>query len=146
MYRVKKFQISMPAPSRNFFDIRASQSVTKALRERVTARKRTDFALLLQNDGKTHQEIAKFIGCSPRTVAYWCQHGDPDNLESLHNKREQESHRKATPSYIQLLLLTVEKKPQELGYEFGRWTGERLATYLAEQTGIELSGSQVGGF
>jgi hypothetical protein len=37
----------------------------------------------------------------------------------------------------------VEKKAQELGYEFGRWTGERLATYLAEQTGIELSGSQV---
>jgi len=37
-----------------------------------------------------------FLGCSPRTVAYWCMHGDPDNLESLHNKREQESYRKAT--------------------------------------------------
>ena len=43
--------------------------------------------LLLQNDGKTQQEIAQFIGCSPRTVAYWCMHGDPDKLESLHNKR-----------------------------------------------------------
>ena len=30
-----------------------------------------------------------------------------------------------------------------MGYDFGRWTGERLATYLAEQTGIKLSGSQV---
>lgn len=50
---------------------------------------------------------------------------------------------KATPAYIQLMLETVEKEPQELGYEFGRWTGERLATYLAQQTGIELSGSQV---
>ena len=99
--------------------------------------------LLLQNDGKTQQEIAQFIGCSPRTVAYWCMHGDPDKLESLHNKREQESYRKATPEYLKLLLLTVEKEPSELGYEFGRWTGERLATYLAEQTGIQLSGSQV---
>ncbi len=43
--------------------------------------------LLLQNDGKTQQEIAQFLGCSPRTVAYWCMHGDPDKLESLHNKR-----------------------------------------------------------
>ena len=43
----------------------------------------------------------------------------------------------------ELLLETVEKEPNELRYEFGRWTGERLATYLAEQTGIHLSGSQV---
>jgi len=144
MYRVKKFQISMPAPSRNFLTSEQVSQLQKALRESELPHVRERILLLLlQNDGKTHQEIAKFIGCSPRTVAYWCQHGDPDNLESLHNKREQESHRKATPSYIQLLLLTVEKKPQELGYEFGRWTGERLATYLAEQTGIELSGSQV---
>ena len=44
---------------------------------------------------------------------------------------------------MNLLLEIVEKEPSELGYEFGRWTGERLATYLAEQTGIQLSGSQV---
>lgn len=38
---------------------------------------------------------------------------------------------------------TIEKEPSELGYEFGRWTTARLATYLAERTGIELSGEQV---
>jgi transposase len=64
-------------------------------------------------------------------------------LASLENKREQEHYRKATSEYIQLLLEIIKKEPQELGYEFGRWTGERLATYLASQTGIELSGSQV---
>lgn len=98
--------------------------------------------LLLQNDGKTQQEIAQFLGCSQRTVAYWCMHGEPNKLESLHNKREQESYRKATPEYL-ILLETVDKDPQELGYDFGRWTGERLATYLTEQTGIQLSGSQI---
>ena len=70
-------------------------------------------------------------------------HGDPDNLESLHNKREYEHYRKATPEYIELLLKTVEQEPSDFGYEFGRWTAERLATYLTEQTGIELSSSQV---
>jgi transposase len=63
-------------------------------------------------------------------------------LASLHNKREQEHYRKATWEYIQLLLETIDKEPQELGYEFGRWTGERLATHLASKTGIELSSSQ----
>ena len=38
---------------------------------------------------------------------------------------------------------TIEKEPQELGYEFGRWTAQRLATYLENITGIKLSGSQV---
>ncbi|MHC5897700.1 winged helix-turn-helix domain-containing protein, partial [Nostoc sp.] len=68
---------------------------------------------------------------------------DPDNLETLHNKREYEHNRKATPEYIELLLKTVDKEPSDLGYEFGRWTAERLATYLTEQTGIDLSSSQV---
>jgi len=30
-----------------------------------------------------------------------------------------------------------------LGYEFGRWTAQRLATYLENTTGIKLSSSQV---
>lgn len=65
-----------------------------------------------------------------------------DNLESLHNKREYEHYRKATTESIELLLKTVEQSPSALGYEFGRWTAERLATYLTEKTGIELSSSQ----
>ncbi len=49
-------------------------------------------------------------------------HGDSDNLESLQNKREQEHYRKATPEYIRLLL-EIDQQPEELGYDFGRWTG-----------------------
>ncbi len=100
--------------------------------------------LLLQNDGKTYEKIAEFIGCGYRTVAYWCVHGDPDNLESLRDKREQGNYRKVTEEYIALLQEVVEKAPKELGYEFGRWTAQRLATYLLCQTGIKLSGKQVG--
>ena len=63
--------------------------------------------------------------------------------ESLQDKRHQGKYRKATSAYIELLLETIEKAPEELGYEFGRWTGERLATYLALKTGIKLSASQI---
>lgn len=131
-------------PVKSFLTLEQVTKLQTALRESELPHVRERILiLLLQNDGKTQQEIAQFIGCSPRTVAYWCMHGDPDKLESLHNKRSQESYRKATPEYLKLLLETIEKEPSELGYEFGRWTGERLATYLAEQTGIQLSGSQV---
>lgn len=131
-------------PAKSFLRSEQVDKLQKALRESELPHVRERILiLLLQNDGKTQRGIADFLGCSPRTVAYWCMHGDPDRLESLQNQRNQESHRKATPEYIRLLLEIIHKEPSELGYEFGRWSGERLATYLSEKTGIELSGSQV---
>jgi len=69
-------------------------------------------------------------------------HGDPDNLESLHNKREQESYRKATHEYIQMLLETVDKDPKSwVTLVDGR---ERLATIWLNRQ--ELScGRKYGG-
>lgn len=99
--------------------------------------------LLLMDDGKTYQEISNWLGCSYRSVAYWCVHGDPDNLESLSDGRKQGNYRKATDEYIKLLMDLIEKEPTELGYEFGRWTTVRLSTYMEEQTGIKLSGEQI---
>jgi len=112
------------------------ESESPQMRERI-------LMLLLMNDGKTYREISDFIGCSERTVVYWCVHGDPDKLESLRDGREKGNYQKATPAYIQVLMETIEKEPDELGYEFGRWTTARLATYLAGVTGIQLSGEQV---
>lgn len=56
---------------------------------------------------RTYQEISDFLGCAYRSVAYWCVHGDPDNLESLKDKREQGSYRKATVAYIELLMIAL---------------------------------------
>jgi transposase len=131
-------------PAKSFLSSEEVDKLQKALRESELAHVRERILiLLLQNDGKTQRGIADFLGCSPRTAAYWCMHGDPNKLESLQNRRNQESHRKATPEYIRLLLEIIDQEPSDLGYEFGRWSGERLATYLSEKTGIELSGSQV---
>lgn len=99
--------------------------------------------LLLLNDGKTYEEIADFLGVSLRRVAYWCVHGDPENLETLEDGRKKGNYKKATQEYIELLLEVVEKEPQELGYEFGRWTGKRLSEHLEKETGIKLSKSQI---
>lgn len=134
----------MPPPAKNFLTPSQVTQLQQALKESDLPHVRERILIiLLQNDGKPQQEIAKFLGCSHRTVAYWCMHGEPDNLDSLHNKREDEHYRKAPKEYIELLLKTVERSPADLGYEFGRWTAERLATYLTEQTGIDLSSSQV---
>ncbi len=76
-------------------------------------------------------------------MSYWCVHGDPDKLESLKDERMKGNHQKATDKYIEILLETIEKEPEEFGYEFGRWSAQRLAIHLEEQTGIKISCSQV---
>ena len=131
-------------PAKNHLNPKQIEKLQKALREeqKASIRERV-LILLLLNDGKTQSNIAEFLGCSINKVSYWCLKGDPDNLESLIDERMKGNHKKVTHKYLEILLETIEKAPQELGYDFGRWTAQRLATYLEESTGIKLSGGQV---
>jgi len=131
-------------PAKNHLNEKQVEKLQKRLKEEENGQIRERILiLLLLNDGKKQSEIANFLGCSINKVCYWCVHGDPDKLESLKDERMKGNNTKATDKYIEILLETVEKEPEELGYEFGRWTGERLATYLEQITEIKLSGSQV---
>jgi transposase len=131
-------------PAKNHLSSEQKKKLQKALKEEENAEIRERILiLLLLNDGRTQVNIAEFLGCGQKKVSYWCVHGDPDNLESLKDQRMKGNHRKATEEYIEILLETVDKDPKELGYEFGRWTAKRLATYLEQETGIQLSSSQV---
>ena len=127
-------------PAKNHLNPKQIEKLQKALREeqKASIRERV-LILLLLNDGKTQSNIAEFLGCSINKVSYWCLKGDPDNLESLIDERMKGNHKKVTDKYLEILLETIEKAPQELGYDFGRWTAQRLATYLEESTGIKLN-------
>lgn len=131
-------------PAKNYLKLTQKEKLQKALKEEDNTEIRERILILmLLNDGKTQAEIASFLGCSLKKVSRWCVKGDPENLETLKDERMKGNHRKANKKYIDLLLKTIEKEPEELGYEFGRWTALRLATYLEKETGIKLSGSQV---
>ncbi len=131
-------------PAKGFLSQEQQRKLQKTLKEHEHPEIRERILiLLLLNDGKTQLEIAKFLGCSLRKIAYWCVHGEPENLDSLKDERMSGNYKKATDEYIDLLLKTIDQEPSELGYEFGRWTAKRLATYLEIKTGIKLSGSQI---
>ncbi len=67
----------MPPPSKHFLTSGQISKLQKALKDSKLPHVRERILiLLLQNDGKPQREIAQFLGCSPRTVAYWCVHGD----------------------------------------------------------------------
>jgi transposase len=131
-------------PVKNFLTKEQKTNLQNAIKESEDSlfRQRA-LMLLLMNDGKTYAQITEFIGCSYRSVAYWCCHGDPDNLESLKDQRSKGKKRKVTPQYVEILMETIEKEPSEYEYEFGRWTAARLSEHLEKETGIKLSSEQV---
>jgi transposase len=131
-------------PVKDFLSQKQEEQLQQALQESNCPQERERILmLLLMNDGKTFEQISDFIGGLKRPVAYKCVHSEPEDLESVQNKREQGNHRHVTAAYIQLLLEIINNKPEELAYKLGSYTRERLTTYLGEQTGIELSSVQV---
>jgi transposase len=131
-------------PAKNHLFQEQKERLLKTLKEHENPYVREKILiLLLMNDGKTYQEISDFLNIAYTTVAYWAVHGDPDKLDSLLDGRSEGNFRKVTKEYENLLLEIVDKEPSDYGYEFGRWTSARLATYLEKLTGIKLSGSQV---
>ena len=87
-------------PIKKFLSPEEKKYLQKALRteKRPEIRERI-LIFLLENDGKNYQEIANFLGCSQKTVAYWAVHGSPNNLETLQDKRVGGNNRKATDEY-----------------------------------------------
>lgn len=133
----------MPVPQ--FLNPTQKKNLQKALRTIEDPHQRQRILMvLLRNDGKTYEEIMAFIGCSYRSVAHWCIHGNPDDLSSFKDGRAAGNYRKATPEYIAELLSVIEQEPIVFGYEFGRWTTSRLASHLAKTTEIQMSSVQVG--
>ena len=131
-------------PAKNHLTLEQVEKLQKALKEEENGDIRERILmLLLLNDGKTQAQIAAFLGCSFNKVSYWCIHGAPDKLESLKDERMKGNHTKVTDQYLEILLEIIAQEPEALSYEFGRWTAQRLATYLESVTGIQLSGSQV---
>jgi len=130
--------------AKNFLTPQQKKTLQKALKDSSIGQVQHYLILLLRNEGKTYQEIAEFLGISYRTVAYWCAKGDPNNLETLRDRRTQGNYRKATPEYKELLFQIALKSPKTLGYTYPRWTKEKLAQHMADVLGISLSSSQIG--
>ena len=87
-------------PAKNYLSLSEKKNLQEAIRREKNAKIRERILmLLLLNEGKTYQEIADFLGCSRRRVAYWCFHGAPANLKSLQDRKKK---------------LTIKKQPRSI--------------------------------
>lgn len=99
--------------------------------------------LLLSDAGHGAEDIALTLGVTRRTVTNARSRWQAEGLRGLRDRSRSGRPRLADDSYRALLRRTVERDPREFGYAFTRWTAPRLASHLAEQTGVSLSSARV---
>lgn len=101
--------------------------------------------VLLSAAGHSASHIAQTLGLAERTVhqcrSRWRQRG----LASLTDAPRSGRPARVDGAYARLLEQTVQQDPRSLGYAFVRWTAPRLAEYLRQRTGIDISPRWVRG-
>lgn len=99
--------------------------------------------VLMTADQCSVEEIRRATGFSKAAVWKWRKRYVQSGIEGLYDRPRSGGPPKADPAYLRLLRKTVMRSPRKLGFAFTVWTADRLAQYLAEETGIHLSSNWV---
>lgn len=118
----------------------AGQELKNLYRKTKQPRLRTRAQMiLLSAQGYLAPQISSIVLVSERTVQRWIKRYQAEGIEGLFDNPRAGAPRKATAKYRDLLIRTVRRRPRALDLPFSLWTLERLADYMAEQTGIRLT-------
>lgn len=115
----------------------ALDEVYRATRD-VRVRTRAQMVLLAAEQRLSVAEIAAIVRESEETVRRWLKRSQAEGIAGLYDRHRGGAPRKVTPAYREQLLFAVRRRPRSLGLPFSLWTLQRLADYLAEQTGIRV--------
>jgi transposase len=120
----------------------ALDAVYRATRD-VRVRTRAQMVVLAVEQRLRVAEIAAIVRESEETVRRWLKRFQADGLAGLSDRYRGGAPCKVTPAYREQLLFAVRRRPRTLGLPFSLWTCQRLADYLAEQTGIRVQDETV---
>lgn len=128
--------LQIPAPSAE--DLEALEHTYRTTHD-ARIRTRAQMILLTIEQGLTAPQIAAIVRESDQTVRCWFKRYLAEGIAGLYDAPRSGSPAKVTPAYLELLLRVVRQRPRSLDQPYSMWTLQRLADYLAEQTGIRLS-------
>jgi transposase len=104
----------------------------------VESRTRYQMILLAQQEYKVPQ-IARMVLRSEDTVARVLKRFLAGGLDAVPRRTPPGRERRITAAWEAELLRVIELDPHEVGQDTANWTTERLAQYLGEQTGIQVT-------
>ena len=109
----------------------------------VRIRTRTQMILLSAEKQMVPCEIASIVRRDEQTVRRWLKRYQAEDLNGLYDRPRPGHPGKVSPAYQELLVRTVRQRPRSVGQPYSLWTLQRLADYMAEQTGIRISDEAV---
>ena len=116
------------------------QELEKLYRKTKQPRMRTRAQMiLLSAQGLLASSISKVVLASERTVQRWIKRYQAEGVKGLYDAPRAGARAKVTADYQELLIKAVRRRPRALGLPFSLWTLQRLADYMAEQTGIRIT-------
>lgn len=118
------------------------QSLYDKTRE-VRIRTRTQMILLAVERSMTAPQIGQIVRKNEQTVRRWIRRFNAEGINGLYDAPRPGCPGTVTDAYGQLLVSIVRQRPRALEQSYSLWTLQRLADYMAEETGIRVSGETV---
>ena len=106
-------------------------------------RTRAQMVLLSAEQGRNAPEIASIVRESEVTVQRWLKRYLAEGVEGLKDAPRAGRTARVTETYRTELLAAVRRRPRSLELPYSLWTFQRLVDYLAEKTGLRVSGETV---
>lgn len=104
----------------------------------VRLRTRAQMILLAAEQHLSAAAIAAIVRDSEETVRRWLKRYQAEGVEGLHDQHRGGRPATVTDAYQEQVLFAVRRRPRSLGQPYSLWTLQRLADYLAEETGIRV--------
>jgi transposase len=105
----------------------------------VRIRERTQMLLLASEQNMLVPEIAKIVRRNDQTVRTWINRFNAEGIPGLYDAPRSGAPPTVTPAYRERLLVVVRQRPRTLERPYSMWTLQRLADFMAEETGIRIS-------
>jgi transposase len=105
----------------------------------VRIRERTQIILLAAEQGLTAPEICRIVRRNDQTVRTWIKRFNAEGIAGLYDAPRPGAPPSVPPEYCERLVVVVRQRPRTLGQPYSMWTLERLADFMAEETGIRVS-------
>jgi transposase len=106
-------------------------------------RQRAQIILLAVEQGMVSAKIGAIVRLNEESVRKWLKRYEAEGIEGLKDEPRPGIEPTVTSEYQVKLVATVRLRPRSLGQPFSMWTLQRLADYMAQETGIRVSDETV---
>jgi transposase len=95
-------------------------------------------AIILVAQGLSGHEVARLLGDSPRTVAYWVSRFIEEGLAGLIELERPGRPQRLSEEQLEQLDQALRASPREYGLTTNLWDGKTMSAFIKQQWGVTL--------